>query len=152
MDDLRERLDANLKEALRAGDTVRKAVLRGALAAIKQTEVDGQQQLDAAGVAAVLQKEVKSQRETIADAERAGRSDLVAAAAARIAILEEFLPPALSRDEISALAKAAIAESGAASPRDMGAVMKLLMPRVQGRADGKLVSSVVGELLRSAGA
>ncbi len=128
------------------------AKLRGALAALKQAEVDGQQELDEQAVQVILQREVKAQREFEADAEKAERHDLIETARSRITILEEFLPQQLSRDEIAGLARVAISESGATLPRDMGAVMKILMPQVKGRSDGKAVSSVVGELLKAANA
>ncbi len=152
MTSLRDSLNSSLKVALRSHDEQRKAVLRGALAALKQAEVDGQQELDEQAVQAILQKEVKAQREFEADAEKAGRHELIETAWSRIAILEEFLPQQLSRDEIAGLARVAISESGATSPRDMSAVMKILMPQVKGLSDGKAVSSVVGELLKAANA
>ena len=152
MTSLRESLNSSLKEALRSRDEQRKAVLRGALAALKQAEVDGQQELDEQAIQAILQKEVKAQREFEADAEKAERPELVQIARSRIAILEEFLPQQLSSNEIAGLARAAISECGATSPREMGAVMKILMPQVKGRSDGKAVSGIVSELLKAANA
>jgi uncharacterized protein YqeY len=96
---------------------------------------------------AVLQKEVKSRRETIADAEKAGRPDIVEDAKAEIAILDELLPESMSMNELEALAKEAIDEVGAASMREMGQVMKVLMPRLQGRATGEQASKAVRKLM-----
>ncbi len=141
-------LETSMKEAMRAGDDVRKRTLRMALSAIKQAEIDKKQTLDEAGVAAILQKEIKSRRESIADAQRANRPDLIQASEAEIAIIEGFLPKSLSPEELEMEAKSVIAELGAASPKDVGQVMKALLPRVQGRAPGDQVSAVVRKLLQ----
>jgi uncharacterized protein YqeY len=141
-------LETSLKDAMRAGDDVRKRTLRMALSAIKQVEIDKNQAIDESGVAAILQKEIKSRRESILDAERANRPDLIQAAETEIAIIEGFLPKALSPEELEKLVKLVITELGAASPKDMGQVMKALLPRVQGRAPGDQVSAVVRKLLQ----
>ncbi len=138
-----------LKEAMRAGDDIKKRTVRMALAAIKQAEVDRQTSLDEAAVLAILQKEIKTRRESLEEARQANRPDLVAAAEAEIAVVNAFLPQALSADELRALAEAAIAEAGASSPTDMGKVMKLLMPRIQARAPGDQVSQLVRQLLHA---
>jgi len=143
----REQLENALKQAMRDHDELRKRVVRMALANIKQAEIDRRKALDEAGVVAVLQKEVKSRQEVIADAQRANRADLVDEAQAEIQILEAFLPQQLSEAELEELARQAIAETGATSPREMGQVMKALMPRVQGRAAGDQVSQAVRKLL-----
>jgi hypothetical protein len=144
---VKTQLENALKDALRAGDVQRKNTLRLALAAIKQIEIDKGVTLDDPGVLAVLQKEIKSRHESIADAERAHRPDLVAESQAEIPILESFLPKALTPQELEDLARQAISEAGAASPGQMGAVMKLLMPRLQGRASGDMASQAVRRLL-----
>jgi hypothetical protein len=144
---MKDRLTADLRDAMRAGDDLKKMTLRMALAAIKNAEIDARAPLDETRVLALVQKEVKSRRESIADAETASRPDLVAGAEAEIAILEAYLPQQLSDEELRELAQAAINESGADSARQMGEVMKVLMPRVQGRADGKQVGAIVRELL-----
>jgi uncharacterized protein YqeY len=144
---LKSQLENALKDALRAGDDLRKRVLRMALAAIRQTEIDKGVTLDDPGVMAVLQKEIKSRHETIADAERARRPDLVIAARDEIAVLGSYLPKALTPQELDDLARQAIAEVGATSPAQMGQVMKLLMPRLQGRAGGDLASQSVRKQL-----
>ncbi|MDP2976219.1 MAG: GatB/YqeY domain-containing protein [Anaerolineales bacterium] len=143
------KLENALKEAMRAGDDIKKRTVRMALAAIKQAEVDRQTSLDEAAVLAILQKEIKTRRESLEEARQANRPDLVAAAEAEIAVVNAFLPQALSADELKALVEAAIAEAGAASPSDMGKVMKLLVPRIQGRAPGDQVSQLVRQLLHA---
>jgi uncharacterized protein YqeY len=97
-----------------------------------------------------MSKEVKQRRDSIGEYEKAGRDDLVAAEAAEIEILNQYLPRALGREEIVELAREAIAETGASGPKQMGQVMRVLMPRVQGQADGRMVSEVVRVLLTSA--
>ena len=141
-------LENDLKDAMRSGDELRKRTLRMALSAVKLAEVEKGTKLDEPAVLAILQKEIKTQREAIADAERAGRPDLVAEAVAQISQLESYLPQPLTSAEIEALARAAIDEVGATSAREMGQVMKVLMPRVQGRAEGAQVSQIVRQLLR----
>lgn len=143
----KDKLTQDLKEALRAKDTLRKRTIRMVLAAIKNAEIDGKVELDEPGVYAIVQKEVKSRKETIEGAERAGRDDIISEAEAEIAILKGYLPQPLSIREIEQLARDAITETGAATPREMGNVMKQLMPQVQGRADGKTVSQIVRQLL-----
>lgn len=148
---LKDQLNADLKEAMKAGDDTRKNALRAILAAIKQAEIDRRASQPAGltddDIIALLQKEVKARRESIADAEKAGRTDLTADPLADIAIYEGYLPQALSRAELEDLARAAIAEAGVDSPKGLGAVMKVLSPRVKGRADGKMVNEVVRALL-----
>jgi hypothetical protein len=151
--DTKAKLKNALKEAMRAGDQVKKRTVRMALAAIKQAEIDRQVRLDEAAVLAILpsrrcaQKEIKIRREALEEARQADRPDLVAEAEAEIAVVNAFLPQAFSVDELKALAEAAVAEAGAASPADMGKVMKLLIPRIQGRAPGDQVSQLVRQLL-----
>ncbi len=140
-------LQEALKEAMRARDGRRKSTLRLALAAIQLAEVEARQELDEAAVHAILQKEVKLRREAIVDAERAGRQEFIKDSEHEIAILESFLPTQLSEMEIRSLAAQAIIEAEAGSLREMGAVMKILMPRLKGQADGATVSRIVRELL-----
>jgi len=144
---VKSQLEDSLKDAMRSGDDLRKRVLRMALAAIKQIEIDKRITLDDPAMLAILQKEIKSRHETIADAERAVRPDLIAAARDEIALLETFLPKGLTPQELEDLARQAIQEAGATSPAQMGAVMKLLMPRLQGRAPGDAASQAVRKLL-----
>jgi hypothetical protein len=146
---LRDQLTGDLKTALKSSDETRKGTLRLLLAALKQAEIDKRPAgaLDEGEVLAVIQKEAKSRRESIADAQRANRADLVAMNETELHVIESYLPKQLTREELVELARAAIAETGAGGPQQMGAVMKLLTPRTKGRADGRLVSDVVRELL-----
>lgn len=145
--DTQKQIEKDLKDALRAGDEMRKSTLRMVLSAIKLVEVDKGDSLDEGEVLVILQKEIKSRRESIVDAEKADRPDLIADSQAEIKILEGYLPKALTPEEIEELAIEVISQEGAASMQDMGKVMKVLMPQVQGRADGSLVSQTVRQLL-----
>jgi hypothetical protein len=144
---VKDTLNQALKEAMKASDNGRKVPLRLVLSAVKLAEVEKGRELDDGETLSVIQKEVKSRRESIADAQRANRPDLVAAAEAEIVVLESFLPQALSAEELEAIVRAAITEAGASSPADMGAVMKLVTPHTKGRADGGQVSALVRRLL-----
>jgi uncharacterized protein YqeY len=146
---LKEKLANSLKDAIRAKDDVRKRTIRLALAAIKNTEIDRNAELEDNDILNILQKEVKSRRETIEAAEKADRNDMILEALAEIEALESFLPKQLSIEELQELAQEAIKEAGAVSQRDMGKVMQLLLPKVKGQADGKTVSLIVVKLLSS---
>lgn len=146
---LKRQLEEDLKTAMRAGEGLRKSTLRLALAAVRNAEIDQRGELSDAETMRILQKEVKSRRETIAEAEQAGRTELAETTEAEIVILEDYLPQPLSDAAVEALARQAIEEVGAGSPSEMGQVMKVLMPRVQGRAEGAQVSRIVRELLQS---
>ncbi len=141
-------LEIALKEAMKAGDDVRKRTVRMVLAAVRQVEIDKQVKLDEAAVLAIIQKEIKTRREAVEEARGANRPDIVASTEAEIVVLQAYLPQALNADELKALVEAAIAEAGATSPADMGKVMKLLMPRLAGRAPGDQVSAAVRQLLQ----
>jgi uncharacterized protein YqeY len=143
----KEQLQADLKQAMKSGDELRKTTIRMALAAIKNVEIDKRRELSEEEAAEILLHEIKQRRDSIAEAEGAGRDDVVAQEHAELEILEEYLPKQLSREEIEAEARAIIEELGAQGPKDTGKVMGALMPRVKGRADGKLVSEVVRQLL-----
>lgn len=143
----KEKLENDLKAAIKSNDDLRKRTLRMALSSIRFAEIDQGKPLDEAQVQAVLQKEVKSRNESIADARRAGRPDLEQAAQDEIGVLEGYLPKQLSPEELDELARQAIAEVGATSPKEMGQVMKVLMPRLQGRATGNQASQAVKSLL-----
>jgi len=147
--DTRTALETSLKEALRSGDDLRKRTIRQALAAIKQVEIDHRAAPDETVVVGIVQKEIKTRRESLDEARRAGRAEMAAELEAEIDILVSFLPQAMSADELRSLAGAAIVEAGAASPADMGKVMKVLMPRVAGRAPGDQVSQMVRDLLQN---
>lgn len=146
--DTKEQLESALKDAMRSGDDVRKRTIRMVLAEVKNAEIDKGVPLDESGVQSILLKEVKARRESIADAERAGRADLIAASQDEIAILNGFLPEAFTPEELEALVRQAIGEVNATSSREMGQVMKVLVPRLQGRATGEQASQVVRRLLQ----
>ena len=156
---LKTELQEALQNAIRAKDEMRKNTLRMALTSIRMAEDrkltkldDGEDrklaELNDDEVLGVLQKEVKSRQETIADAQKADRPDMIVEAEAQIAILEEYLPKPLSQEELEELAKQSIEEAGAESPREMGLVMKILMPKLGGRATGQEASQAVRKLLQ----
>jgi uncharacterized protein YqeY len=111
-------------------------------------EIDRQVKLDEAAVLSIIQKEIKTRRESVEEARGANRPDIVAATEAEIVVLQAYLPAALSADELQALVRAAVLEADAKSPADMGKVMKLLLPRVAGRAPGDQVSAAVRQILQ----
>lgn len=145
--DTKTQLNESVKEAMKSGDEVRKRTLRMVLAAIKQVEVDKQAQMEELAIVALIQKEIKNRREAIEEAKKANRLDLVNENEVEIKVLEAFLPKAMPAEELRALVQAAIAETGASAPSDMGKVMKIVMPKVAGRAPNDMISSTVKELL-----
>ena len=152
---IKTQLNDSMKDAMKSGDEVRKRTVRLALAAVKQAEVDKRSnpadkrtELDDTAVIHLLQKEIKNRRESLEEAKKANRPDLVASNEAEINVLQAFLPEAMPAEELRALVLAAIAETGAASPTDMGKVMKTVMPKVAGRAPNDMVSATVRELLQ----
>lgn len=145
--DTKTQLNESMKDAMKSGDEVRKRTVRMVLAAVKQSEVDKQAALEDLAVVALIQKEIKNRREAIEEAVKANRADLVAENEVEIKVLEVFLPKAMPAEELRALVQAAIAETGASAPSDMGKVMKIVMPKVAGRAPNDMISSTVKELL-----
>ncbi|MBL0348562.1 GatB/YqeY domain-containing protein [Candidatus Villigracilis affinis] len=145
--DTKTQLNESVKDAMKSGDELRKRTLRMVLAAVKQAEVDKQTTIDDMAVVALIQKEIKNRREAIEEAKKAERPDLIGDNEAEIKVLEVFLPKAMPMEELRALVQAAIAETGAAAPSDMGKVMKIVMPKVAGRAPNDMISSTVKELL-----
>ena len=145
---LKSILQKNLTEAMKSRDELRKVPLRLVMAAIKEAEIEKQQELEDPDVLRIIQKEAKARLDTIADAQKANRPDLEERAEAELAILKEFLPEELSQEKIEALVQETIAEVGASSMADMGAVMKAILPKVQGRADGGQVSQIVRQALQ----
>lgn len=146
---LEEQLRLDMADAMRSGDNQKRDTLRLLLAAIKQVEVDGQQSLDDAGVQTVLAKQAKQRRESIVDYEQAGRSDIAVLEQAELVIIESYLPQMMSREEITEVAAQTITDLGADGPKDTGRVMGSLMSQVKGKADGRLVSEIVRELLQN---
>ncbi len=144
---LKEQIDQELKEAIKAKDERKLSALRLLKTAIRRAEVDKMRELSEEEILAVIAAEAKKRREAIEQYSRGGREDLALQEKEELAILEAYLPKPLSREEIEEMARQAIREVGATDPRQMGQVMKILMPRVKGRADGALVSKIVQELL-----
>lgn len=140
---LKQQLTADMKAAMKSGDKSRLTVIRSILAAIKQIEVDERIELDDARVNAVLDKMAKQRRESIAQFDKAGRSDLVDIEQAELEIIQTYLPEALSEAEIGELVEQAIASTGASSMKQMGQVMGMLKPQLQGRADMGQVSQLI---------
>lgn len=147
MSDLKQRINDDVKTSMRNKDKERLATLRLITAAIKQIEVDQRIELDDAQVLTVLDKMAKQHRDSIEQFEQAGRNDLLQKEQSELSIILEFLPKALNEEEVSALIDEAIAESGAAGMKDMGKVMGVLKPKVQGRADMGKISGIVKQKL-----
>jgi len=143
----KDQLMSALKEAMKNKDTERRNTIRLLQSAIKQVEVDERRELSDEDVVDILQKEAKKRRESIDELTAAGREEQAQDEQNELDIIIEFLPEQLSREEIEVLVRDAIAKTGASSPKEMGKVMGILVPQTKGRADGKLVSLVVRELL-----
>jgi uncharacterized protein YqeY len=146
---IKEKLREALTEAMKSGEDLKKSTLRMALAAIKNAEIEARGDLEDDLILNLLQKEVKARQETIDGAKKANRPDLIKKAEEEIDILNGFLPQPLSDDELRELVKQAIDESGASSMAEMGKVMGVLMPKIRGKADGKVANQIVRELLES---
>jgi uncharacterized protein len=146
---LKQTIEAELKEAMRASDEPRKKTYRLLLSSVKLAEVESGKPLDDNNFLAIVQKEIKMRRESIEGAHQANRQDLVEQTEEEVTILEALLPKQLTEAELSQLVKAAIQETGATSPADTGKVMKAVMPKVQGRAPGERVSQVVRAILQN---
>jgi hypothetical protein len=140
---LKHRITEDMKSAMRAKDSPRLSAIRLLLAAIKQREVDERIELDDAAVVSVIEKMLKQRRDSIQQYEAAGRQDLADAEKFEVEVLSAYMPQPMSAAEIEAAIAAAVAESGAASPQDMGKVMALVKPRLAGRADMGKVSGLV---------
>ena len=146
---MKQQINDAMKAAMRAKDNPRLGAIRLIQADIKRIEVDERIEVDDARVLAILDKMVKQRRDSITQYEDAGRQELADIEIAEITVIQDFLPTALSDDEIAAMVAAAVAETGAASMADMGKVMGLLKPQIQGRADGGAVSGLVKAALNS---
>ncbi len=144
---IKTQLETALKDSMRSGDEIQKRVLRMALSAIRLTEIDKGVELDDPAVLAILQKEMKSYQETCDESQNAGRTDLAEKAKAEMGVLKNFLPMPYSPEELESVVRQVIAELGATSIKDMGQVMKALVPRLQGRATGDQASQAVRKLL-----
>jgi hypothetical protein len=144
---LKARITDDMKAAMRAKDAARLGTIRLLLAAIKQKELDERTVLDDAAIGGVVDKLIKQRKDSISQFQAAGRDDLVAAEQTELAVLQAYLPEQLSAAEVEAAVTVAIAEAGAASPKDMGKVMGLLKPRLAGRADMAQVSALIKKQL-----
>jgi uncharacterized protein YqeY len=144
---LRERLDEDLKSAMRAKDSLRMNTVRGLKSAVKYREIELMKPLDDAGILGVVATEIKRRRDSVEQYRAGNRTDLADKEEAEIRILQDYLPQQLSAAELEAKVEEVIGRVGAKGPKDMGAVMKALLPDVQGRADGKVVSELVKQRL-----
>ena len=145
---LKQKIQTALTEAMKARDEQTKIPLRLVMAAIKEAEINQKGELEEMDVLRIVQKESKARLDTIEDAQKANRPDLIEQAEAELAILKHFLPEEMSDEDLEAVIRETIAEVGASSMADMGGVMKALMPKVQGRADGGKVSQKVRQILQ----
>ena len=145
---LKERLSSDLKQAMRGGDKVRRSVIRLVLAAVHNAEIARQAALEDNDVLGVIAKEARQREESIEAFKKGNRPDLVAQEEAEKAVLQEYLPQQMTRDEVIAEARRVIEEVGAQGPRDKGKVMPKLIAQLKGRADGREINAVVTELLQ----
>ncbi len=144
---LQERLAEDLKTAMRQHADVRRSTIRLIRSAIHNAEISQKETLDDDGVIAILSRMVRQHQESISEFKKGNRGDLVEKEETELAIVREYLPPQMTAEEITKLAKEAIDKTGASEPNHMGKVMGSLMPQVKGKADGSLVSRIVRELL-----
>ena len=144
---LLDKINTDLKAAMRAKEELRLLVLRTLLSSINYAEIAKQKKLDDGGIIEVIGKEIKQRRESIEAYDKGNRQDLSAKEKAEMAILQEYMPAQMSRDEITAIVEKVIAEVGPKGPGDKGKVMQKLMPQVKGKADGNEVNSIVTDLL-----
>ena len=144
---LKQKLNDDLRQALRGGDKRRSLVIRLVMSAVHNSEIAKRASLEDTDILGVIAKEAKQRKESIEAFKQGNRQDLVAQEEAELAILEEYLPEQMSRDEIIAAVRKAIDEIGAQSPRDMGKVMGKLIPQLKGKAEGKVINEVVNDLL-----
>jgi len=144
---LREQLTADLRDALRANDDARKIAIRGLLASVHNAEIEAQHELDEDGIQAVLRRELKQRADSIDEYRKGNRPDLVEKEEREVAILSPYLPPQLSRDQITTAARAVIERVGAKGPADKGKVMPVVLAELKDQANGRDVNVVVTELL-----
>ncbi len=147
---IKAKISEDMKAAMKAQDKDRLAAIRNLHAAIRKKEIDDRVDLDDAAVLKILASLVKQRQDSIEQFTAGKRQDLVDKETAELKLLQAYMPAQMSQDELVKIIDAAIAEAGAKSPKDMGAVMKVLMPKTAGKADGKLVSKLVNERLAGA--
>lgn len=145
---IKEQLENDLKEALRSNDEFKKGIIRMALSSIKFVEKENKTPLTDAGTISIIQKEIKSRKELISDAEKANRPETITHLKSEISFLEKYLPEQMPEAELHQLIMNAIKETNAATPNDIGKVMKIVIPQVQGRAPADQVSQAVRQLLQ----
>lgn len=144
---LKDKLADDLKSAMKNKDTIRKNVVQMVRAGVLQIEKDKQITLDDEGVLDVIAKQLKQRRDSLPDYEKSGREDLISELKSEMDVLMEYLPKQLTRDELEAIVKEAVCETGASSMKDMGKVMAAVMPKTKGRADGKVINEIAKNLL-----
>ncbi len=144
---LAERLNEDMKQAMKAGEKFRLSTIRMVRASIKNQEIELRRSLNDDEVLQVVSRDLKQRRDSLQDFERAGREDLVEQMKGEIEIISQYLPEQLNEEEIKAIVMQTIQETGASSKADMGKLMGALMPKVKGRADGKLVNQLVQQVL-----
>lgn len=144
---LAERLNEDMKQAMKAGEKFRLSTIRMVRASIKNQEIELRRPLNDDEVVQVVSRDLKQRRDSLQDFERAGRDDLVEQMKGEIEIISQYLPQQLNEEEIKAIVMQTIQETGASSKADMGKLMGALMPKVKGRADGKLVNQLVQQVL-----
>ena len=146
---LKQKLTDDLKQAMRSRDTTRRSAIRLLMSAINNAEIARQATLEDADILGIIAKEVRQRHESIEAFKQGNRPDLVAQEEAELAVLQQYLPPQMTREEIVEAARRVIAEVGAEGPGDKGKVMPKLIPQLKGRADGREINAVVSELLGS---
>ena len=144
---LKERLLEDMKLAMRDKDSIKKNAIQMARAAVLQVEKDNKITLDDDGIIDIIAKEVKKRRDSLSDFEKGGRQDLVDDLKKEIDILLQYLPQQLSEEELEGIVKQAIEDTGASSARDLGKIMQAVLPKVKGRADGKMINQIAKRLL-----
>ena len=144
---IKEQLQADFKEALKNKDQIKKSTITFIRSAIKQVEIDGQKELDDQGIIEVLSKQLKMRKDALEDFVKAGRQDLIDATNAEIEVIMGYLPKQLSKEELTGIVKAAVEKLKVTDLKQMGMVMKEVLPQVKGQADGKAVNEIVKEIL-----
>ena len=147
---LKEKIQQDIKQAMKEKDQVRLSTLRLLMAEIKNREIDAGEELDEPEILSIVQKAAKQRKESIEQYKKGGREELAAKEEQELGILESYLPQQLSREELESIVREAIEKCGATSPKEMGKVMKEVMPKVKGRADGKEVNGLVRTMLEAA--
>ncbi|MCX7710324.1 MAG: GatB/YqeY domain-containing protein [Clostridia bacterium] len=145
---LKERLLDDMKAAMRDKDNIKKNAVQMVRSAVLQVEKDSKVTLDDDGVIEIIAKEVKKRKDSLPEYEKSGRQDLIDNLKAEVDVLMQYLPQQLSEEEVEVIVKEAIQQTGASSIRDMGKIMQAVMPRIKGRADGKIVNQIVNRLFK----